>query len=149
MAKKTTNTEPTEKKIGLFDCIGMIEGEKLPWNDLSDDYHKAYSQFMINRFISSKEAYIPIIDEVSRLKLTDEQHYGILCSFIANNRRHYFDYKAYKKEKEETDVQLLTFAIAKEYELGYREAKMYINKLDDTVKTKLKSKWKDLYDSQK
>ena len=57
--KKTVKTEETpveekEKTIGLFDVLNMIEGQKLPWDRLPDEYKKAYSQFMINRFIRTE-----------------------------------------------------------------------------------------------
>lgn len=143
---KKAETEEKEKSIGLFDVLGMIEGAKTPWNDLDEGYHKAYSQFMINRFISSKDVYLPIIEKLSTLKVTDQQHYEILCNAISGSRRHFFDYKSYKKEKVGKDEEFLIFALSKEYEIGKREAKTYINKINESEKTYLKNKWTDLYD---
>lgn len=148
--KKVVNTEETaveekEKTIGLFDVLSMIEGQKLPWAKLSDEYKKAYNQYMINRFISSNELYVPIVAELSTMQMTDEQHYLILCNTVAGNRKHWFNYKAYKKEKSEKDLDMLIFAVCKEWELGRRESKMYINNLTDTVKDKLRDKWGESY----
>lgn len=148
--KKIVNTEETvveekEKSIGLFDVINMIERQKLPWAKLSDEYKKAYNQYMINRFISSNALYVPIIAELSTMQMTDEQHYLILCNTVAGNRKHWFNYKAYKKEKTEKDLDMLIFAVCKEWEIGRREAKMYINNLTDTVKDKLCDKWGEFY----
>lgn len=148
--KKTVKTEEApaeekEKSIGLFDVLNMIEGQKLPWDKLPDEYKKAYSQFMINRFVSSQELYVPIVAELACMQLTDEQHYLILCNTVAGNRKHWFNYKAYKKEKVEKDLDLLIFAICKEWELGRREAKMYINNLEETVKDQLREKWGESY----
>lgn len=138
------NEEP--KKLGLFDVLGMIEGQQLPWNELSEEFQKLYSPYMINRFISSKEQYAPIISKIDTLKLTPEQHYTLLCQIVDNRKRHYFDYKAYKKQKVEKDENLLIYACCHEYEIGAREAKTYINTMNDTVKEQLKTKWKDHYD---
>lgn len=146
MKPANTDTEK-EKKIGMFDVINMIEGAKIPWKDLTDDYKKSISQFMINRFVSSKELYLPLLDKVSTMKLSDEQYYELLCSFIDNKRKHYFDYKAYKKDKKDDATELLVYAYTKEYECGNREAKREINKLSEEVKSKLKSKWQDVFDS--
>jgi len=154
MPKATTKTkkpaeqpsEEKEKTIGLFDILDMIQTKRIPWSELDEAYKKAYSQFMINRFISSVEMYLPILAKLSEIKqLTDEQHYTILCNTLAT--KHWFTYKTYKKEKTDKDTELLLFAISKEYEIGRREAKTYINNLTETVKDKLRSKWAELYNS--
>lgn len=152
--KKTVETveEPAEEKektIGLFDVLNMIEGQKTPWNRLDDGYKKAYSQFMINRFVSSQPLYCPIVAELSCQQLTDEQHYLILCNVVTGNRKHWFNYKAYKKEKVEKDLDELIFACCKEYEIGHREAKMYINNLEETVKDQLRAKWAESYNYER
>lgn len=154
MPKATTKTkkpveqpsEEKEKTIGLFDVLDMIQTKRIPWSELDEAYKKAYSSFMINRFISSVEMYLPILAKLSEIKqLTDEQHYTILCNTLAT--KHWFTYKTYKKEKTDKDTELLLFAISKEYEIGRREAKTYINNLTETVKDKLRSKWAELYNS--
>lgn len=154
MPKATTKTkkpaeqpsEEKEKTIGLFDVLDMIQTKRIPWSELDEAYKKAYNPFMINRFISSVEMYLPILAKLSEIKqLTDEQHYTILCNTLAT--KHWFNYKTYKKEKTDKDTELLLFAISKEYEIGRREAKTYINNLTETVKDKLRSKWAELYNS--
>ena len=32
-----SETEETEKKIGLFDVLEMIQGKRTPWDELSDE----------------------------------------------------------------------------------------------------------------
>lgn len=151
---KSTNSESAqvdekEKIIGLFDVLNMIDGPRTPWAELSDDYKKAYSQFMINRFVSSIELYVPIVAKLSETKgLTDEQHYFILTNTIDPHRKHWFNYKTYKKEKTEKDQLLLEYAVCREYEIGRREAKMYINNLAEVVKDKLRTKWEEVYKNE-
>ena len=148
-ATKKTTEEPKEEKeksIGLFDVLDMIQTKRIPWNELDEGYKKAYSQFMINRFISSVEMYVPVLAKLSEMRLTDEQHYTILCNTLVS--KHWFNYKTYKKEKAEKDMDLLVFAVSKEYEVGAREAKTYINNLTETVKDQLRAKWSDLYNSK-
>lgn len=151
MAKTTIKNSDTtkninDKKYTIFDILDVLQGPRTPWHDLPDEMKKQYSSFMINRFISSVEMYLPIVAKLSEIKqLTDEQHYTILCNTLAT--KHWFTYKTYKKEKTDKDTELLLFAISKEYEIGRREAKTYINNLTETVKDKLRSKWAELYNS--
>jgi hypothetical protein len=139
-------TEEVEKKIGLFDVLDMIQTKRTPWAELDDGYKDAYSQFMINRFVSSVDFLVPIVEKMSTMKaLTNEQHYFILTNSIPTGRKFWFNYKAYKKEKVEKDEEFLIWAISKEYEIGKREAKTYINNLSGTEIDQLKDKWEEFY----
>ena len=84
--------------MNIFDVVGVIELDKRPWSQLDDEFKKTYSQFMINRIVSSKKQYLPLIAKLSTMKLSDEQHYTFLCSLV-NKQKHYFDYKSYKQNK--------------------------------------------------
>lgn len=149
--KKTDTNEPKEKKVSLFDVLAEIEGQQRSWDELGELFHKAYSQFMINRFISSKKNYIGAIELVSKYKLPDNIHYEYLCSFI-NQQKHYFDYKSYKNTKE--DDELALYAIRHEYEISLKDAKSYYEMFADVnhpngaeTILKLKNKWKQHYDT--
>jgi hypothetical protein len=133
------------KKPTLFDMLSIIETTKTPWNELTEDQQKAYNPFMINRFVSSKEIYAPAIAQIDTLRLTPEQHYAIMCELVCGNRRNYFDYKSYKKEKAEKNEDLLVFAISKEYEIGKREAKMYLKQMKSEILDKLAKKWEESF----
>lgn len=143
---KTSNVEPEEKKYSLYDMILIAESVKTPWQDLTEEQQKLWTPFVINRFISSREEYAPLIAMVEKYKLTPEQHYTFICSLIDGSRKHYFNYKAYKTDKATDDEKLLIWACSKEYEIGAREAKMYLADMTDDVKDTLKAKWKDSYD---
>ena len=147
---KTSNVEPEEKKCSLYDMILIAESVKTPWKDLTEEQQKLWTPFVINRFISSREEYAPLIAMVEKYRLTPEQHYTFICSLIDGRRKHYFNYKAYKTDKATDDEKLLIWACSKEYVIGAREAKMYLADMKDDVKNALKAKWKDSYDfSQK
>lgn len=143
---KTSNVEPEEKKFSLFDLLNIAETIKTPWKDLTEEQQKVWNPFMINRFISSREQYTPIISLISKYNWTPENHYNFICSLLDGTRKHYFNYQAYKKDKVDEDQKLLIYACSKEYEIGAREAKMYIEDLKDEEKEALKTKWKDKYD---
>ena len=143
---KTSNVEPEEKKCSLYDMILIAESVTTPWQDLTEEQLKLWTPFVINRFISSREEYAPLIAMVEKYRLTPEQHYTFICSLIDGRRKHYFNYKAYKTDKATDDEKLLIWACSKEYEIGAREAKMYLADMKDDVKEALKAKWKDSYD---
>lgn len=135
-----------EKKPTLFDMLSMIETVKTPWKDLTEDQQKAYAPYMINRFVSSKEIYAPAVAQIDTLKLTPEQHYALMCELVSNTHRNYFDYKAYKKSKDtDKKFDLLIWACSKEYEIGAREAKMYLEYMKQEVKDQLIQKWEESY----
>jgi hypothetical protein len=139
-----------EKKPTLFDMLSMIETVKTPWKDLTEDQQKAYAPYMINRFVSSKEIYAPAVAQIDTLKLTPEQHYALMCELVSNTHRNYFDYKAYKKSKDtDKNYDLLIWACSKEYEIGAREAKMYLESMKQEVKDQLIQKWEESYKLQK
>jgi len=139
-----------EKKPTLFDMLSMIETVKTPWKDLTEDQQKAYAPYMINRFVSSKEIYAPAVAQIDTLKLTPEQHYALMCELVSNTHRNYFDYKAYKKSKDtDKNYDLLIWACSKEYEIGAREAKMYLESMKQEVKEQLIQKWEESYKLQK
>lgn len=139
-----------EKKPTLFDMLSMIETVKTPWKDLTEDQQKAYAPYMINRFVSSKEIYAPAVAQIDTLKLTPEQHYALMCELVSNTHRNYFDYKAYKKSKDtDKNFDLLIWACSREYEIGAREAKMYLESMKQEVKDQLIQKWEESYKLQK
>jgi hypothetical protein len=124
----------------IFDVLNSIELEKQPWNELTDEFKKAYSQFMLNRLVSSKKQYLPIVAKLSTQKLTDEQHYMFLCSLI-NPQKHYFDYKAYKTKKDVNENTIK--AVMKEFNVSKRTAKEYLDILGVADAKAITDKWKD------
>lgn len=128
--------------MNIFDVINEIETNKTAWIDLSDDFKKAYSQFMLNRFISSKKVYLPLIAKLSTLKLSDEQHYNFLCSII-NKQKHYFDYKAYKTTKT-LDPETL-FALTNEFKLGKKDVERFLEVLTEKDVKMIVDKWHAMF----
>ena len=132
--------------MNVIDILSLLENKQFEWNELAEDVQKSYSQFMINRFVSSKIQYVNVLAEVARYKMTNEQHYNLVKDLIAK-QKHYFNYKSYKKAKDNSTDDLLIFAIKKELEVGKREAESYIEFLSETDIKEVKAKWKPIYDS--
>lgn len=147
----TSVAEDNVKKPTMFDLLTILETTKIPWNELTEEQQKAYNPYMINRFVSSKEIYVPAIAQIDTMKLTPEQHYTLLCELISNAHKNYFDYKSYKKKdkKDKYSEDLVIYACCKEYEIGNREAKMYISMMPQSDIEKLATKWEDCYKHEK
>jgi hypothetical protein len=132
--------------MNVIDILSLLENKQFEWNELAEDVQKSYNQFMINRFVSSKIQYVNVLAEVARYRMSNEQHYNLVKDLIAK-QKHYFNYKSYKKAKDNSTDDLLIFAIKKELEVGKREAESYIEFLSETDIKEVKAKWKPIYDS--
>ena len=131
----------------LFEALNSIELDKKHWNELTDDFKKVYSQFMFNRFISSKKQYLPLIAKLSTMKLSDEQHYNVLCSLL-DRQKHYFDYKAYKQKDKNVD-ELTLYALQHEFDIGLKDAQRYADILSIVDLKELCNKWRNHYNTYK
>lgn len=127
------------KKNPIFEILGSICTKKYDWTNLPDEYKSAYNQFILNRFLSSYEYLLPLINELTVKKLTNQQHYTILYTWVKKTK-HYFNYEAYKTEATDQD---LIVALKKEYDIGNKEAKRYNELLNDAQRNILKTKWAD------
>lgn len=130
----------------IFDVLNEIEFDKKPWAELDDEFKKTYSQFMLNRLVSSKSQYLPIIAKLSTMGLTDEQHYMFLTS-VVKRQKHYFNYKSYKVNKPVDDKTL--FAIMQEFKRGRKEALMYLDLLSVEDVKQIVNKWMPYYETYK
>lgn len=132
--------------MNIFDVVGAIELDKRPWSQTDEDFKKTYSQFMINRIVSSKKQYLPLIAKLSTMKLTDEQHYVFLCSLI-NKQKHYFDYKSYKQNK--VLDKLTLYALEHEFNIGYKDAMRYAEMMSAADIKALCDKWQNHFNTYK
>ena len=128
-----------KKKNPIFEILGSICTKKYDWVNLPDEYKSAYNQFILNRFLSSYEYLLPLINELTIQKLTNQQHYTVLYTWVKKTK-HYFNYDAYKTEAVDQD---LIIALKKEYNIGTKEAKRYNELLNDAQRNILKTKWAD------
>jgi hypothetical protein len=128
-----------KKKNPIFEILSSICTKKYDWTNLPDEYKSAYNQFILNRFLSSYEYLLPLINELTIQKLTNQQHYTVLYTWVKKTK-HYFNYEAYKTETVDQD---LIIALKKEYNIGTKEAKRYNELLNDAQRNILKTKWAD------
>ena len=83
----------------LFDILKDLSYTKVPF-----DPNLKYSKFMVNRFVSMCEAYIPLVNEVNRGNIPDIAHYNYF-KILLPKRNQFFKYIGkQKQDKDETDI---------------------------------------------
>jgi hypothetical protein len=110
--------------MDLFGTLKEITKNQTPWDQTEEDFKSSYSQFMINRFASSVSIYVLPLAEISKFKVSDKVHHQYVTSFF-HKKDHYFNYKAYKKPKNEFE-SAIPF-LCKYFEIGPKEAELYID----------------------
>jgi hypothetical protein len=141
-----------KRDLSPIAIINVLETTKPDWDSLDEDFKEAYKKcmFLINRFISSKPIYLPLVHILTTSKFSPRRHYDFLRYTIAK-QTHYFNLKAYKKEDEITSktelIKLL--AIKKEYDLTEREAKDHLLMISTEEAQELANKWKPWLEMKK
>ena len=114
-------------KLTLWDHLNNLTINKTELNDKNDVESKSYNIYLINRFVSMCELYIPIVNEVNKYgNIPKKLHHTFLLNILPK-RKQYFKYIKKGKELNETELSY----IAEYFEIGIREAKMYINLLSE------------------
>lgn len=113
----------------LFDVLNAITANKTELDFRSDEVKKAYNNYMINRFISFCNMYVPIVNEVNKYPdLTKDIHYRFFKNTLPQ-RRQFFPYIKKKNEDRQEDLEY----IQKYFECSKKEAKLYLNTLPEKV----------------
>ena len=96
MAKK----KQTVKRKGVFDYLNQItkHQKKGFWESLSDEDKKGWSTFLVNRFLSMRSDFLPIVNEVQKYSLKPELIYKTYMDIIPKGN-YYLRYIKGKKKK--------------------------------------------------
>lgn len=129
-----------KKTSPLFSILSSIQSKEYTWEELPEEIVSVYNQFIINRFLSSYEYLLPLLNKLSTQRLTNEQHYKILYNWVKKTK-HYFKYDTYKVDDTE-DTDLIN-SVKLEYDLSTKDAKHYITLLSSIQKEKIKDNWTD------
>lgn len=115
-------------------------GDKIAWEDLTDAERGAMNQYLILKWLSSYEEYLPIFNFVSQMELDDKMFYTLMCETL-RRRKHYFNSKIYKKIEE--DEELLR-SIMHEYHYTIKKAREYAEDLDPEEEQYIRNRWRDI-----
>ena len=113
-------------KPTLFDFLNGMTINKTEFDFSDREVNSAYSQYMINRFISMSEIYFPVAREFVKGRLPNDIHYNTLKSMLPKQKI-YFPY--FKSTKHYTDDELIT--LSNYYEVGTRDLVEIINNTDE------------------
>ena len=109
----------------LFDILDAITQTKEDLNFNDDEIKKNYSNFIINRFVSMSEAFIPLVNEINKYgDIPKSVHYRYLSSSMPK-RKQYFKYLKKQKDINEDELPY----IADYFSVSIREAKQYMTML--------------------
>ena len=108
----------------LFDYLSSVTDKK---RELDEDELNGYPTYMMNRFVSMVDMYLPVIAELNLYQLDPATHHRFLSAFLPK-RKQYFSY--IKKNKEDVK-QSTREAIMKYFQVGPRDANLYLELLTD------------------
>jgi len=113
--------------MGLFDWLNEITYSKRPWDKFTSEDKNEFNTFMIHRFISMNPEYIDFVNLIQQYPTcSNKVVYKYYCDLLPK-KKSFFKYikTSIKWEKETVDK------VAEYYKCSTREAKEYINILND------------------
>lgn len=120
--------------LTLFDMLNEICEYKSELNFDDPEVNKAYDIYMINRYLSMIEFLVPVVVCVNKPGMEKADHYNFLRNIIPTNRYKFNYLKKSIDDKNEIKIKCL----CNFFEIGGREAKMYLTLLKPAQIEKLK-----------
>ena len=87
--------------MNLFSWINELLVKKRPWDSFSDEDRKKFSPFMVNRYLSMNNDFLPIVNHFQNLTIEvmpTSAVYKFYCSLLPNKKT-YLRYLSGKKKK--------------------------------------------------
>ena len=110
--------------MNLFSWINELFVGKRDWDSFSDADKKKFSPFMVNRYLSMSEDFIPFVNHFQKYTIEVMPHksvYQFYCSLLPKKKT-YLKYLSGKKEK--TNDKVVPY-IMKYFEVSKKEATDY------------------------
>lgn len=114
------------KLMELFDYLKALTESKEELDFDNDEVRKGYSPYMINKFVSMVEIFIPLVNEINMYEVPKETHFQYFATTLPK-RKQYFKYLKKSKDLSEDDKLLL----ANHFQIGKKDAEKYIQMLDE------------------
>lgn len=105
----------------LFDYLKAITSQKLELDFNDHEISKEYEPFIINRYVSMCELYIPIANAINRFTVPKAIHYRFYLNALPK-RQVYLEY--IKPDKNVDDDTAIDY-IAMYFDCGMKEARHY------------------------
>lgn len=106
----------------LFDILNYICDFKANLDFDDPDVDAAYDIYLINRYLSSIEIFIPFVEMMNRYDIPKRVHYTFFKNMIPKNRYRF----SYMKKNKDDALDKKIACMCKYYEIGKREAVDYL-----------------------
>ena len=114
----------------LFDWLNEITYSKRSWDNFTNEDKDEFNLYMINRFISMNPDYIDVVNLIQRYpNCSNRVVYKYYCDLLPKKKAFFKYIKAASKHDSE-----MIKSIAEYYQCSTREAKDYINIIDEQQK---------------
>ena len=105
--------------MNIFDWLNEISYDKRDWNEFTPEQQASFDPYMIHRFISMKQDYIEIVNEVQYVPIPTPFLYDLWCQALPKKKT-FFRYIKPKKDKMN---DLLVSILAQDFNISKREIK--------------------------
>jgi hypothetical protein len=105
--------------MNIFDWLNEISYDKRDWNEFTPEQQASFDPYMIHRFISMKQDYVEIVNEVQYVPMPTSVLYDLWCQALPK-RKTFFRY--IKAKKSMINEELISI-LAKRFQLSKREIK--------------------------
>ncbi len=124
--------EEKRKAATMFDFIDGVTHKKREWSKWSETDQKAFSPFMMNRFLSMRMELTELVNEFQTYTiglLRPQETYRLYFELLPNNKA----FAKYIKGKSEDKYEkALVDQIAEHYQVSRSEAADYLDLMDKT-----------------
>ena len=114
----------------IFDWIGQILVDKKPWDSFDESDQKAFSPFIINRWLSMDEEFIEVVNYFQKYAigtLEPREVYKWYCDVLPRGKR--FNKYIKGKGNKKYDKEMIN-VISNHFEVSKQESKDYIDLLN-------------------
>lgn len=105
--------------MNIFDWLNEISYNKKDWDEFTPEQQLSFDPYMIYRFISMKQDYIEIVNEIQLTPMPKKALYNLWCKILPKKKT-FFRYIKPKKDKMN---KLLVSILAQDFNISKREVK--------------------------
>ena len=121
--EKVKVDKPKDVSLSLFDHLNNLSEKKIEFNP---EDHKNYEPYMINRFVSMCDLFIPLVNEINRYDVPKELHYKYYLNSIPK-RKQFFKYISKKKDEHKENRK----NVMKYFQCGSKDVVEYLKILTE------------------
>jgi hypothetical protein len=126
-----------KKGASIFDFIEGVTSKKTTWNKWNETDQKAFSPFIVNRWLSMRQDLVEIINELQTYTigvLRPQETYRLYYDLLPTNK---VFAKYVKGKKEDKFSDKLISQVAEHYQVSRLEATEYVELMDQDQCTRL------------